>query len=99
MKKNCWEHKKCGREVEGIKVGELGVCPVALEKKIDGIHGGKNGGRVCWVIAGSLCGGQVQGSFAKKFKNCQNCDFYKTVKEEEKGNFKLSASLLNLIRE
>jgi hypothetical protein len=24
---NCWEFKNCGREIGGIKVKEMGVCP------------------------------------------------------------------------
>ena len=33
MKKNCWEYKKCGREVGGAKVKDLGVCPAATNSK------------------------------------------------------------------
>lgn len=98
MKKNCWEHKKCGRETGGSKVNELGVCPVALEGKMNGIHGGKNGGRTCWIVAGSLCGGKIQGTFANKFQNCKTCDFYNMVKAEESSYFKLSAVLLNMLK-
>ena len=94
MKKNCWEFKKCGREPGGEKVRELGVCPAATEQRMDGVHGGKNAGRCCWVVAGTLCGGQVQGTFAKKFQNCQECEFYKLVKEEEGARFVLTANLL-----
>ena len=69
-KKNCWEVKKCGREPNGAKVKELGVCPVTVEIKLDAVHGGSHAGRCCWVVAGSLCGGKVQGTFAAKFENC-----------------------------
>ncbi len=93
-KLNCWDVKKCGRQPGGIKTAELGVCPVALEVRLSGVHGGTNGGRVCWVIAGSLCGGQVQGSFATKLGNCMNCEFYKMVKVEEGDKFILSKDLL-----
>lgn len=87
MKQNCWEYKNCGREIGGSKVSELGVCPAAIEKRTNGIHGGKNGGRVCWAISGSLCGGKVQGTFASKMNNCMVCEFYKFVfKEESKSN-------------
>uniref|UniRef100_A0A7C2I1V5 Uncharacterized protein n=1 Tax=Ammonifex degensii TaxID=42838 RepID=A0A7C2I1V5_9THEO len=99
MKKNCWEYKKCGREPGGEKVRELGICPAATEKRLDGIHGGKNAGRCCWVVAGTLCKGEVQGSFAKKFGNCQVCDFYELVKQEEGVKFILSANLLAKLSE
>lgn len=36
-------------------------------------------GRDCWAIAGTLCGGVVQGTEAEKTGNCRNCDFYKGV--------------------
>ena len=96
-KKNCWEYKKCGREPEGEKTHELGVCPTALEEQLDGTHGGKNGGRACWVVAGSLCGGKVQGTFAQKFGNCTQCDFYVSVREDEGVDFAISSSLLEKI--
>jgi len=72
----------------------LGVCPAATETRLDGAHGGLNGGRTCWIIAGTLCGGSVQGSFASKMGNCMNCEFYKNVKEEEGKNFKMSKELM-----
>lgn len=84
-KQNCWEYKKCGREPGGSKVAELGECSAATEKRVDGIHGGMNGGRACWVISGTLCGGKVQGTFAGKLSNCLACEFYKTVQNDEKG--------------
>lgn len=37
----------------------------------------KNLGRMCWIVAGTMCGGQVQGTFAKKYKNCLACDYHK----------------------
>ena len=66
MKTNCWEFKVCGREPGGSKVNEFGVCPAAIDKKVNGIHDGINGGRCCWAVAGTLCGGVVQGTFSKK---------------------------------
>ena len=87
-KLNCWEHKKCGREPGGSNVLELGVCPAATETKADGINGGKNGGRVCWAIAGTLCEGEIQGTYASKLGFCLICDFCQLVlKEEETGIF------------
>ncbi len=65
---NCWEFKKCGREQGGAKSKELGVCPVY-----------PNHGRRCAQVAGSLCGGTVQGTFAKKLFCCSQCDFYTSM--------------------
>ena len=64
---NCWEIMKCERHVGGSKTQELGVCVAARE----GL------GHSCWAIAGTLCGGRVQGSVAKKENNCISCDVYK----------------------
>lgn len=100
MKKlNCWEAKKCGREYGGDKVDTLGVCPVAKEVRLHGTHGGCNAGRACWVVAGSLCGGQIQGTFAQKFQNCTECDFYNLVRREEGAHFALSATLLAKVKD
>jgi len=85
-KKNCWDYTDCGRTPGGRKAAELGVCPVAMKRDLDGIHGGTNAGRACWVVAGSLCGGTVQGTYAAKLSNCWRCDFMNAVKQEEAGN-------------
>lgn len=84
MKKiNCWEFELCGREEGGKNAEELGVCPAFSQTITDGMNGGKNGGRVCWAIAGTLCGGKTQGTFANKLDTCLNCDFYKSVQQQE----------------
>ena len=64
---NCWEFKKCGRETDGAKTASLGVCPAST----------KNAGQACWLVAGTFCGGKVQGSFADKEQGCLQCEFYK----------------------
>ena len=89
QKLNCWEFKKCGREPGGAKVAELGVCPVANETLSNGLNEGSNAGRICWAVAGTLCGGRVQGTFAQKRRSCTQCDFYHMVKTEEGRNFVL----------
>ncbi len=99
MKKiNCWEYTKCGRQPGGDKVKELGVCIASIEKRTNGIHGGINGGRVCWAIAGTLCRGQIQGSFAQKLADCLKCDFYHLVRKEEGENFVLSKDILPMLQ-
>jgi hypothetical protein len=98
MKINCWESKKCGREPGGEKAIEFGVCPAATDTRLDGTHGGKNAGRACWIIAGTLCGGRIQGTFANKFKSCEVCDFYQFVRSSEGAYFQLSVLLLNRMK-
>jgi hypothetical protein len=64
---NCWEFMKCGREEGGAKVKEEGVCPAYPDS-----------GTKCARITGTLCKGEVQGTFATKLGNCLKCDFYKS---------------------
>lgn len=80
---NCWEFKKCGREAGGKNAPELGVCPASVCKKDGGINNGRHGGRICWALVGTLCGGKVQGTFAQKVGNCTRCDFYRSVSQQE----------------
>lgn len=95
MAKNCWEFKQCGRQPGGQKTHELGVCPAAIEKRTDGINQGKNAGRCCWAIAGTLCKGEVQGVFAHKVANCMKCDFFQLVAQEEGSG---AAKLLDVLK-
>ena len=78
-KMNCWEFHMCGREPGGKHVSELGVCPAAVETSIDGFNQGKNGGRACWSISGTLCDGKVQSKFSDKLEACKKCRFFKLV--------------------
>ncbi len=68
----CWEAKKCGRIPGGAKAEELGVCPAYPD-----------GGRKCWDIAGTFCGGKVQGDAADKLGGCLTCEFYNEVHGRE----------------
>ena len=83
LRKNCWEFKECGRQPGGKNVDKLGVCPVTTNEKANGINSGKNGGRACWAVSGTLCNGEVQAGFADKFPNCFHCSFYNKVLSEE----------------
>ncbi|MCP3926195.1 MAG: hypothetical protein GY714_26825 [Desulfobacterales bacterium] len=62
---NCWEFKKCGLEEDGKNAATKGVCPAYPDC-----------GTSCARVAGTLCGGTVQGVFATKLANCMDCDFY-----------------------
>jgi hypothetical protein len=72
---NCWEFKKCGREDGGAKIEELGACPATPEN-----------GKHCARVAGTLCGGEVQGTFAMKLSNCMLCDFYNSPHYDKSYN-------------
>lgn len=96
-KTNCWEFKKCERQPGGRLVGEFGVCQAAAHEMLNGIHGGENAGRACWAVAGTFCGGAVQGTEAQKQHNCWMCDFFQLVKKEETPSPQgFSASLLGM---
>jgi hypothetical protein len=72
----CWECMGCGREKGGKNVDELGICPAYPDH-----------GRFCWDVVGTLCGGEVQGTMAKKKDACLNCEFFLRVRWEEKDDF------------
>jgi len=100
---NCWEFRTCGREPGGAHVHELGACPAATETRVDGVNAGKNGGRTCWAIAGTMCSGRVQGTYAAKMTNCQSCEFYKNVQraimEADPTRPEQGSRILNLVLE
>lgn len=79
-------------------MAELGVCPATKERRTNGVHRGTNGGRACWAIAGTLCGGKQQGSFAVKVGNCVRCDFFKLVSQEEGSEIKNPNEILTLLK-
>ena len=89
-KLNCWEIKKCGREPGGHNALKRGVCPASSTASCNGINRGKNGGRICWAIAGTFCGNKIQGDFAQKSVSCMSCDVFRQVKADEgPDNFSL----------
>jgi signal transduction histidine kinase len=88
-KVNCWQEMQCGREPGGARAGEQGPCPAATDTTCDGINDGKNAGRLCWVVAGTLCGGQTQGTREEKLERCQSCSFFRRVKYEQGCHFQL----------
>ncbi len=91
MKKNCWEIKACGKCTSAL--GD-DACPVCKESKLDGVHDGVNGGRACWAVPHTKCGGVTQGSLGEKFVDCSGCDFYNMVRNEEGGSFLPPVTLL-----
>ncbi|MBI2571211.1 MAG: response regulator [Candidatus Schekmanbacteria bacterium] len=76
---------------------ELGICPAAAEVAWHGVNGGTRGGRACWAVTGTLCLGQIQGSFAQKRLACISCDFFTRVQSEEGPDFVLLPNPSNLL--
>lgn len=95
-KQNCWDFMQCGRG-PGAKTDTGKACPVPGEKRLDGIHGGINGGRACWFVAGTLCDGDVAGTFAKKIKDCEQCDFYQKVFQEDNHRFIITREIREIL--
>ncbi len=88
-KLNCWEFKKCGREPDGRGIAEQGICPATTDTSAHKLNGGKNGGRICWAVAGTYSG-IIQCTYALEKLSCVNCDFFNLVeKEEGVANFTL----------
>ncbi len=93
---NCWEILQCGREPGGANTDQFGVCPAAEADYYDNINQGINAGRFCWSVAGTLCHGEVMGSFASKASDCMQCNFYlKVVKEQPPSSLILNPSQLD----
>lgn len=73
---------QCGREPGGTNVSTDGLCPATTALNADGFNNGKNGGRICWAVAGTLCS-VTKGKFAREIPSCLECDFYMKVVNEE----------------
>ena len=89
QRKNCWEVKKCGRQPGGENAEKCGVCPAAIPSEYDGTNKGTCSGRFCWFVAGTICEGKIQGSYAQKLMDCINCEFLIQVNEDEGSDFVL----------
>ncbi|MGX9728068.1 MAG: two-CW domain-containing protein [Candidatus Electronema sp. VV] len=64
---NCWEYNKCGRERGGLNARLHGICPAWPDN-----------GQQCARVAGTFCGGKVQGTFVMKLLSCMKCEFYQS---------------------
>lgn len=91
MRKNCWEYNECtmerGRE-------NARKCPVSLDARFNGVHGGICAGRACWMIEDTLCNDALQGDFIEKYKECGTRNFYEYVKEAEDNDLTPTVLLL-----
>lgn len=84
-KTNCWEFTGCRKKKTDDRFLGRRKCLVPEMSMYDGMHGGKNAGRACWLVADTTCNGDLQLTFSHKLTTCSQCDFYLKVKEEE-GN-------------
>ncbi|MDH4321753.1 MAG: ATP-binding protein [Desulfobulbaceae bacterium] len=84
----------CGQGPGQEKSQCHGVCPAASEEKLDGVNGGVNGGRACWMVAGTNCASRMGDNADFKSSACYNCRFFQQVRREEGDNFQEGASIL-----
>jgi len=54
----------------GSRIYEHGPCPGALSPDVH-----------CWLVAGTMCSGNVEGTFALKYESCIICDYYNKMQE------------------
>lgn len=96
---DCWEVMKCERQPGGVNTEAFGVCPATLTGEYDGVNEGNHGGRFCWAIAGTLCRGEVRGTYSMKIRDCLHCEFLEQVQEDEGRQFILTPQKAISIRE
>ncbi len=72
-KQNCWEFMNCQKEEK---------CIASTFSLTDGHGGGKNGGRICAYIFGTICCGKEQKSMQDKIDVCFNCPFYQEIRKD-----------------
>ncbi|MEN8232911.1 MAG: HAMP domain-containing sensor histidine kinase, partial [Thermodesulfobacteriota bacterium] len=61
--KPCWEYMQCKQDVNHDE-----SCPAY-----------PHFGRICWAVAGTLCAGKIQGTFAQKIHDCHRCGYYRMM--------------------
>jgi hypothetical protein len=103
MKKlNCWEAMKCGLEPGGARAKEFGVCPATLNKELNGVNEGKNGGRACWALLGTLCHGsdgipRSQATYTQKLGRCTQCRFYELVAIQQEDKLTKTEDIFKIL--
>ena len=92
-KLNCWQFMGCRKQIKKDPSScstNTCPCPASIERSFDGVHGGKNAGRICWLVLQTQCYGSVQKTYEQKYQICPGCDFYRLVIDEEGTNSLIS---------
>ncbi len=76
--KPCWEEHQCGRETAGVNAKEFGVCPAYK----------MNLGNGCWVVYGTLCGGEKRTDWKEKADRCSTCSTFLQYDAEHKDHMR-----------
>jgi len=82
-KLNCWEFMKCGKGPDSAINNGADICPVASAVIADGLNGGENGGRICWIISENYFKNKIQCSENKVSHSCYACEFRYLVTMDE----------------
>jgi hypothetical protein len=97
VKQNCWEFNKCGYDTGRGNAAGMGSCSATTENRLNGVHGGINAGRSCWVVSGTRCNGCMQGSYSQKITECRSCEFFLYVNREEGENALKTITMLDML--
>ena len=89
----CREFKNCGWEPWGTKLPNWAYAPLP-QRYPRTVSMGQLRGPCLLVLAGTLCGKKVQGTFASKLANCLQCEFYRKVRDEVGAAFVQSRDFL-----
>ena len=61
----CWEQMQCNQDINHEE-----RCPAY-----------PHFGRICWAVAGTLCAGKIQGTYAQKIHDCHKCGYYRAAQD------------------
>lgn len=98
LKSNCWEYHKCGLEPGGFKAVNEGPCRAATESRLDGVNGGKNGGRSCWGVPDTKCDSVRETEPVEDLTKCLDCGFRVKVILEEKYSYTSTLQIADILR-
>lgn len=96
-RQNCWEFWEYDLRKSLTESPTCRKCPAVVDMRLDGVHGGRNAGRACWVVPGTLCGGELHGEYQEKKKTCMSCDFFRSVRSHEEPFFIPAGALAAMI--
>lgn len=77
-----YTERTCIIVIEAQSVGIDG-CWVAKKCGKKECPGYENPDHRCWMISGTFCRNEIQGSFREKIQACRECDFYKAMQEQK----------------
>lgn len=97
LKKNCWEFYGCKTHRRKNLLSRSTHCPAYIESRLHGIHGGRNGGRACWITATTFCRLNMKKTHGAAVMNCQACDFYRLVMSEEGVHYIIPLEILKVL--